>query len=136
MSSLPSTERESAEAGEAAHASRCRRGEPATQVTVPNLALNSGYTIPQLGFGVFKIVPGETAAAVREALRVGYRHIDTAEMYRNETGVGRRSELPGWIAARSSSPASSTTGFISPMMPAERSMAPSRHSVRTTLICS
>jgi 2,5-diketo-D-gluconate reductase A len=68
--------------------SRRRRAEPATQVTVPNLALNSGYTIPQLGFGVFKIVPGETAGAVREALRVGYRHIDTAEMYRNETGVG------------------------------------------------
>ena len=37
-------------------------------MTVPNLALNNGYTIPQLGFGVFKIVPGETAAAVREAI--------------------------------------------------------------------
>jgi 2,5-diketo-D-gluconate reductase A len=57
-------------------------------VTVPNLALNSGQTIPQHGFGVFKIVPAETAAAVSEALRVGYRHIDTAEMYRNEKEVG------------------------------------------------
>jgi 2,5-diketo-D-gluconate reductase A len=64
-------------------------------VTVLNLALNSGYTIPQLGFGVFKIVPGKTAAAVKEALRVGYRHIDTAEMYRNETEVGEAFRASG-----------------------------------------
>jgi 2,5-diketo-D-gluconate reductase A len=57
-------------------------------VAVPDLALNSGQTIPQLGFGVFKIDPAETADAVAEALKVGYRHIDTAEMYHNETGVG------------------------------------------------
>jgi 2,5-diketo-D-gluconate reductase A len=57
-------------------------------VTAPKLALNSGHAIPQLGFGVFKIVPAETAAAVSEAIRVGYRHIDTAEMYRNEKKVG------------------------------------------------
>jgi diketogulonate reductase-like aldo/keto reductase len=57
-------------------------------VTAPNLAPNSGHAIPQLGFGVFKIAPAETAAAVSEALRVGYRHIDTAEMYRNEKEVG------------------------------------------------
>ena len=57
-------------------------------MTGPNLALNSGRAIPQLGFGVFKIVPAETAVAVNEALRVGYRHIDTAEMYRNEKEVG------------------------------------------------
>jgi 2,5-diketo-D-gluconate reductase A len=49
-------------------------------VAVPDLPLNSGQTIPQLGFGVFKIDPAETADAVAEALRVGYRHIDTAEM--------------------------------------------------------
>jgi 2,5-diketo-D-gluconate reductase A len=64
-------------------------------VTVPNLALNSGRTIPQLGFGVFKIVPAETAAAVSEALRVGYRHIDTAEMYRNEREVGEAVRASG-----------------------------------------
>jgi 2,5-diketo-D-gluconate reductase A len=57
-------------------------------VTVPDLVLNSGHKIPQLGFGVFKIDPAETADAVIEALRVGYRHIDTAQMYRNETEVG------------------------------------------------
>jgi len=57
-------------------------------VAVPDLELNSGHNIPQLGFGVFKIDPAETASAVNEALRVGYRHIDTAEMYRNEREVG------------------------------------------------
>ncbi len=55
---------------------------------VPNLTLNNGRTIPQLGFGVFQVDPAETAEAVTRALEVGYRHIDTAEMYRNEEGVG------------------------------------------------
>lgn len=54
----------------------------------PALTLNDGNTIPQLGFGVFQIPPAETEKAVTEALEVGYRHIDTAEMYRNEKGVG------------------------------------------------
>ena len=52
------------------------------------IELNDGATIPQLGFGVFQIPPEDTADAVREALEVGYRHIDTAEMYGNEAGVG------------------------------------------------
>ncbi len=59
-----------------------------TVSTVPTLTLNDGNEIPQLGFGVFQIPPAETAQAVRQALEVGYRHIDTAEMYRNEAGVG------------------------------------------------
>jgi len=50
---------------------------------VPLITLNDGNTIPQLGFGVFKVPPEETAAAVRDALAVGYRHIDTAQMYGN-----------------------------------------------------
>src|SRR5690242_7860671 len=57
-------------------------------MTVPNLTLNDGASIPQLGFGVFQIDPAETAEAVGRALEVGYRHIDTAEMYGNEAGVG------------------------------------------------
>jgi 2,5-diketo-D-gluconate reductase A len=56
--------------------------------TVPSIELNDGNRIPQLGFGVFQIPPKETAEAVATALEVGYRHIDTAEMYRNERGVG------------------------------------------------
>jgi 2,5-diketo-D-gluconate reductase A len=56
--------------------------------TVPDIALNDGTTIPQLGFGTWQIAPGETAEVVAQALQVGYRHIDTAEMYGNEAGVG------------------------------------------------
>jgi 2,5-diketo-D-gluconate reductase A len=55
---------------------------------VPGITLNDGNTIPQLGFGVFQIEPEHTAKAVSEALEIGYRHIDTAEMYGNEKGVG------------------------------------------------
>ena len=55
---------------------------------VPDISLNNGSTIPQLGFGVFQIKPEDTAAAVRTALEIGYRHIDTAEMYGNEKEVG------------------------------------------------
>jgi 2,5-diketo-D-gluconate reductase A len=56
---------------------------------LPTIDLNDGNTIPQLGFGVFQIPPDETADAVKAALGVGYRHIDTAEMYQNEKGVGQ-----------------------------------------------
>jgi 2,5-diketo-D-gluconate reductase A len=56
---------------------------------VPAIALNDGNHIPQLGFGVFQIPPDETAAAVKRALDIGYRHIDTAEMYGNEREVGQ-----------------------------------------------
>jgi 2,5-diketo-D-gluconate reductase A len=55
---------------------------------VPSVPLNDGNSIPQLGFGVFQIPPGQTAEAVRLALEIGYRHIDTAEMYGNEKEVG------------------------------------------------
>ena len=56
-------------------------------MTVPDLVLNSGRTIPQLGFGVAQIGAAGTADAVAEALRVGYRHIDTAQRYGNEKEV-------------------------------------------------
>jgi len=64
---------------------------------VPNIRLNNGVTIPQLGFGVFQIPPDRTAEAVRTAFDAGYRHIDTAQGYGNEEGVGqaiRESGLP------------------------------------------
>jgi 2,5-diketo-D-gluconate reductase A len=56
--------------------------------SVPTLTLNDGHTIPQLGFGVFKVDPDETTRIVTDALEVGYRHIDTAAIYGNEAGVG------------------------------------------------
>ncbi len=55
---------------------------------IPQIMLNNGQQIPQLGFGVFLVPPAETTAAVSSALDAGYRHIDTAEMYRNEAEVG------------------------------------------------
>ena len=56
--------------------------------SIPDITLNDGRTIPQLGFGTYQIPPGTTAQAVTAALEAGYRHIDTAEMYDNEAGVG------------------------------------------------
>ena len=57
-------------------------------MTVPDISLHDGSTIPQLGFGVFQVPPAETAQTVSRALEAGYRHIDTAQMYGNESGVG------------------------------------------------
>lgn len=60
-----------------------------TQPQVPRIQLNDGHSIPQLGFGVFKVDPKQTERIVADALEVGYRHIDTARIYGNEEGVGR-----------------------------------------------
>ncbi len=63
---------------------------------VPNIELSDSTDIPQIGFGTFLVPPDETARVVAEALEVGYRHIDTAQGYGNEEGVGeavRRSGL-------------------------------------------
>jgi 2,5-diketo-D-gluconate reductase A len=64
-------------------------------MTVPTITLNDGNEIPQLGFGVFQVPPEETAAAVANALDAGYRHIDTAQMYGNERGVGEAVRAAG-----------------------------------------
>jgi 2,5-diketo-D-gluconate reductase A len=55
---------------------------------IPEIMLNNGQMIPQLGFGVFLVKPAATEQAVAQALEAGYRHIDTAEMYGNEKQVG------------------------------------------------
>ncbi|WP_016697139.1 aldo/keto reductase [Actinoalloteichus spitiensis] len=56
---------------------------------VPNLTLNNGVEIPQLGFGVFQVPPEDARRTVATALRTGYRSIDTAKAYSNESGVGQ-----------------------------------------------
>ncbi|CAK7286126.1 aldo/keto reductase [Streptomyces misionensis] len=56
---------------------------------IPSVTLNNGVEIPQLGFGVFQVPDEQTTAAVTSALEAGYRSIDTAAIYGNETGVGR-----------------------------------------------
>ena len=58
-------------------------------MSTTNLTLNNGVELPSIGFGVFQSSPEETEAAVAEALRVGYRHIDTAAAYGNEREVGQ-----------------------------------------------
>ncbi|MGW0514326.1 aldo/keto reductase [Streptomyces olivaceoviridis] len=58
-------------------------------VPVPTVTLHNGVEIPQLGFGVFQVPDAETAAAVSAALEAGYRSIDTAAIYGNESGVGK-----------------------------------------------
>jgi 2,5-diketo-D-gluconate reductase A len=58
-------------------------------MNAPSIELHNGVSIPQLGFGVFLIPPEDTEEAVTRALDVGYRHIDTAQAYQNEEGVGR-----------------------------------------------
>jgi 2,5-diketo-D-gluconate reductase A len=69
--------------------SRYGVGERAMRNEVPNIALNNGVPIPQLGLGVLLLKPEETIEAVGTALRIGYRHIDTAQAYGNEKEVGR-----------------------------------------------
>ena len=63
--------------------------------TVPTISLNDGTAIPQLGFGVFLVPAEETQRTVEQAFEVGYRHIDTAQMYGNEAEVGRGLEDSG-----------------------------------------
>jgi 2,5-diketo-D-gluconate reductase A len=63
----------------------------------PQVVLNNGVAIPQLGLGVFQVPADEAQRVVEDALAVGYRHIDTAAAYGNESGVGaalRASGLP------------------------------------------
>ncbi len=62
--------------------------DTADGAAVPTISLNSGYTVPQLGYGTFKVAPADAASAVGAALEAGYRHIDTAQMYGNEAEVG------------------------------------------------
>ncbi len=56
---------------------------------VPTLTLNDGTEMPQIGLGTWKLTGDEAVRVVREAISVGYRHIDTASLYGNEEAVGR-----------------------------------------------
>ena len=74
--------------------------------SVPTLTLNDDRQIPQLGFGVFQVPPEQTQETVERAFEAGYRHIDTAQMYRNESGVGAAIKAAGlpreelWITTK------------------------------------
>jgi len=84
---------------------------------IPAIEVNDGAHIPQLGFGVFQIEPEKTAAAVRVALEIGYRHIDTAQMYGNEKEVGQGIRDAGLDRGDVFVRASSTTASTSLTMP-------------------
>ncbi len=62
---------------------------------LPDVALNNGVSIPPLGFGVFQVPPDDAQRTVEYALEVGYRHIDTAAAYNNESGVGAAVKASG-----------------------------------------
>lgn len=62
---------------------------------IPTLTLPTGTPIPVLGFGTYKVAPEDAYDAVSRALEVGYRHIDTAQMYGNEAEVGAALEASG-----------------------------------------
>jgi len=72
----------------ALESARCQN-PPMIDVTTATVSLSSGHAIPQVGLGVWQTPAGATARqAVLEALRVGYRHVDTARIYGNEVDVG------------------------------------------------
>lgn len=76
-------------------------------MSCPKIKFYNGNEIPQLGFGVYQIKGDElTEKCVAEALKVGYRHIDTAHLYENERGVGaaiKKSGIPRdqiWVTSK------------------------------------
>ncbi|MCU1482765.1 MAG: oxidoreductase [Subtercola sp.] len=74
-----------------------QRGDNGDMIFAPNLTLNDGHLIPQLGLGVYKATDAEAAAAATAAFDLGYRHVDTATLYDNEVGVGEavaRTDVP------------------------------------------
>ncbi len=68
----------------------------------PKIEFNDGKAIPQIGLGVWQTPNEEAAPAVRKALEVGYRHVDTAAIYENEEGVGEGIRQSGVARATSS----------------------------------
>ena len=59
------------------------------------ITLNNGVEMPQLGYGVFQVSPEECERCVSDAISVGYRSIDTAQIYQNEEGVGNAVKKSG-----------------------------------------
>ena len=54
-----------------------------------SFTLNNGVAMPAVGYGVYQVSPDEAARCTLDALKAGYRHVDTAQAYRNEEGVGQ-----------------------------------------------
>jgi 2,5-diketo-D-gluconate reductase A len=77
------------------HCSVRGRNKETTMIETPAIPLNDGNSIPQLGFGVWRLEDSEAPHVVGAALDAGYRHIDTAQGYGNEEGVGKAIQQSG-----------------------------------------
>jgi 2,5-diketo-D-gluconate reductase A len=92
---------------------------------LPALAMNDGHTIPQMGFGLYKVPEESVADVVTTAIDAGYRHLDTATLYANERGVGegiRRSGIDRDELFVTTKVWNSDHGFDSTLRAFERSM--------------
>ena len=103
---------------------------------VPEITLNNGVGIPQLGFGVFQIDPAETRQATLTAFEVGYRHIDTAEMYGNEKEVGEAVRASGLDRSEVFVTSKLNNGATPRTTHCGRSTTPSRRWTWTISTCS
>lgn len=56
---------------------------------VPEVPISTGYVMPQVGFGTYKLAPEDCSSAIEKAVEIGIRHFDTAQMYKNEAAVGK-----------------------------------------------
>lgn len=92
-------------------------------MTLPSLPIRSGATIPLLGFGTWQLSGPEAYDAVRAALEVGYRHLDTATVYRNEDQVGR---------ALADSGVDRSEVFVTTKLPPDRA-GPARQTLEASL---
>jgi len=92
----------------------------------PYLSLDDGATIPQLGYGLYKVPPSDTVRLCREAIAIGYRHLDTAAFYGNEEQVGiavREADVPRDELYVTSKVWKDDNGFDTTLAAFDRSMA-------------
>lgn len=92
----------------------------------PRLSLDDGATIPQLGYGLYKVPPSDTVRLCREAIAIGYRHLDTAAFYANEEQVGvavREADVPRDELYVTTKVWKDDNGFDSTLRAFDRSMA-------------
>eukprot|EP00933_Yihiella_yeosuensis_P029686 TRINITY_DN23310_c0_g1_i1.p1 TRINITY_DN23310_c0_g1~~TRINITY_DN23310_c0_g1_i1.p1 ORF type:complete len:310 (-),score=48.93 TRINITY_DN23310_c0_g1_i1:350-1279(-) len=108
----------------------CDMAPSSLPISTSTVTLNDGLKIPAVGLGVFKSAPGkETYNAVAEALRLGYRHIDTAALYQNEADVGRAMRDSGipreeiWVTSKLWSPGCNEDGYAYGLKQAQQSVS-------------
>ena len=102
----------------------------------PELTFNDGNTIPQLGYGVWKVEDDVATDVVQQAFDAGYRHIDTARIYGNEEGVGRALAAPDVPRETSSSPPRSGTPTRATRRRSRRSTPPWNDWAWNTSTCT